>query len=91
MRFFNLVFNATNNPTDNDNIKLLSYITWHKLFSLSVSLSVSLDSIRTMNKYNDAAIDKPGATLDTKLDIRLKQCRGQRNFYITGFSLFLML
>ena len=59
--------------------------------SLSLSLSVSLDSIRTMNKYNDAAIDKPGATLDTKLDIRLKQCRGQRNFYITGFSLFLML
>ena len=60
--------------------------------SLSVSLfSLSLDSIRTMNKYNDAAIDKPGATLDTKLDIRLKQCRGQRNFYITGFSLFLML
>ena len=49
------------------------------------------DSIRTMNKYNDASLDKPGMTLDTKLDIRLKQCRGQRNFYITGFSLFLML
>ncbi|XP_019855950.1 PREDICTED: B-cell receptor-associated protein 31-like [Amphimedon queenslandica] len=65
---------------------------WKTIFFASLLILVVLfvDSIRTMNKYNDASIDKPGMTLDTKLDIRLKQCRGQRNFYITGFSLFLM-
>ena len=50
-----------------------------------------LDSIRTMVKYSDDSIEKSGQTLDAKLDFRIKQCRGQRNFYITGMSLFLML
>lgn len=50
-----------------------------------------LDSIRTMMKYPDASFEKPELSLCTQLDFRLKQCRGQRNFYITGMSLFLML
>ena len=51
-----------------------------------------LDSIRIMRKYGNELPEHPGAlTLDAKLDRRLNECRGQRNFYITGFSLFLIL
>ena len=51
--------------------------------------SLSPDSIRTMSKYSE---DLPEtATLDAKLDYLFKECRGQRNFYITGFALFLIL
>ena len=53
---------------------------------------IVLDSIRVMMKYDDKQLhERPSVTLDTKLDFRLHECRGQRNFYITGFSLFLML
>ena len=48
------------------------------------------DSIRTMRKYGDVPETKT-MTLDAKLDYRLKECRGQRNFYISGFTLFLIL
>ena len=48
------------------------------------------DSIRTMRKYGDVPETK-AMTLDAKLDYRLKECRGQRNFYISGFTLFLIL
>lgn len=50
------------------------------------------DSVRQMMKYSDTQLRKQTtATLDTKLDFRFHECKGQRNFYITGFSLFLML
>ena len=48
------------------------------------------DSIRTMMKYGELPVDS-SMTLDAKLDYRLKECRGQRNFYISGFTLFLIL
>lgn len=47
------------------------------------------DSIRTMRKY--AEVPSISMTLDAKLDYRLQECRGQRNFYISGFTLFLIL
>ena len=44
-----------------------------------------------MMKYGaELKVDK-AMTLDSKLDYRLKECRGQRNFYISGFTLFLIL
>ena len=49
------------------------------------------DSIRTMLKYASDPVDGRGITLDAKLDRLFKECRGQRNFYITGFALFLIL
>lgn len=52
------------------------------------SSSLAADSIRAMTKYGS---ETDSMTLDSKLDHRYKECRGQRNFYITGFSLFLML
>ena len=50
-----------------------------------------VDSIRTMGKYSGELPLTQGVTLDAKMDRYLKQCCGQRNFYITGFSLFLMM
>ena len=60
--------------------------------SVIVTISVSFaDSIRMMVKYGEEI--RPGAhiTLDAKIDRHLHECRGQRNFYITGFALFLIL
>ena len=51
-------------------------------------LVCTADSIRAMTKYGK---EMESQTLDSQLDQRFKECRGQRNFYITGFSLFLML
>ena len=30
-------------------------------------------------------------TLDSKIDRQLRECKGQRNYFITGFALFLVL
>lgn len=51
-----------------------------------------LDSIREMNKFHDD--DKNydvRANLETKLDHNLKRFRAQRNFYIAGMTLFLIM
>ena len=49
-----------------------------------------LDSIRQMRKY--AKPDETTiASFDSKMDRLFKECRGQRNFYITGFALFLIM
>ncbi|XP_064399515.1 B-cell receptor-associated protein 29-like isoform X2 [Halichondria panicea] len=59
---------------------------------LLVLVVLFIDSIRIMRKYGNELPEHPGAlTLDAKLDRRLNECRGQRNFYITGFALFLIL
>ena len=55
------------------------------------SLDRVTDSVRTMFKYANDPVDGHGITLDAKLDRLFKECRGQRNFYITGFALFLIL
>ena len=45
-----------------------------------------------MNKFNDKDNDYDArANLETKLDRHLKQFRAQRNFYITGMTLFLIM
>lgn len=54
-------------------------------------VTTDTDSIRTMFKYANDPVDGHGITLDAKLDRLFKECRGQRNFYITGFALFLIL
>ncbi len=57
---------------------------------MKLTIFVYTDSIRQMIKYgkSDSATLVP---LDSKLDRLLRECKGQRNFYITGFALFLML
>ena len=49
------------------------------------------DSVRTMVKYSQELPTDAHITLDSKIDRQLRECRGQRNFYITGFALFLIL
>ena len=57
-----------------------------------VIISVSFaDSIRVMVKYGKEIPPEAYPTLDAKIDHHLHECRGQRNFYITGFALFLIL
>lgn len=54
-----------------------------------------LDAIREMRKYSDdtATTDGHGhgAHLDTQMQMHMRLFRAQRNFYISGFSLFLSL
>jgi len=49
------------------------------------------DSIRQQMKYGKADDRLIKETLDTKLDRQLRECKGQRNYFITGFALFLIL
>ena len=44
-----------------------------------------------MVKYGQELPADTHVTLDSKIDRNLRECRGQRNFYITGFALFLIL
>ena len=44
-----------------------------------------------MVKYGKEFPPDARFTLDAKIDRHLRECHGQRNFYITGFALFLIL
>lgn len=54
-----------------------------------------LDAIREMRKYSDENIatdgHSHGAHLDTQMQMHMRLFRAQRNFYISGFALFLCL
>ena len=63
-----------------------------KHWTISIDNLLMTDSIREMNKFNDKDKDYDArANLETKLDRNLKQFRAQRNFYITGMTLFLIM
>jgi len=54
-----------------------------------------LDAIREMRKYSDENVatdgHSHGAHLDTQMQMHMRLFRAQRNFYISGFALFLCL
>jgi len=53
-----------------------------------------LDAIREMNKYSESNTQTEashGAHLDQQMQAHLRLFRSQRNFYISGFALFLCL
>ena len=50
-----------------------------------------LDSVRTMVTHQRELDAGNKQSLDARLDNQAKEYRGQRNFYITGFALFLIL
>jgi len=50
-----------------------------------------LDAIREMNKYSENQLHADGTHLDTQLQTHMRLFRSQRNFYISGFALFLCL
>jgi len=53
-----------------------------------------LDAIREMNKYSESQLQTEashGTHLDTQMQTHMRLFRSQRNFYISGFALFLCL
>ncbi|KAL5516480.1 hypothetical protein EMCRGX_G001819 [Ephydatia muelleri] len=56
---------------------------------LVILMVLFLDSIRTMVTHQKE-LTQGQKSLDAKLDNQAKEYRGQRNFYITGFALFLI-
>lgn len=77
-------------------IQLFAFLNpvWRVLYYaiLLLLFILFLDSIREMNKFNDKDKDYDArSNLETKLDRNLKQFRAQRNFYITGMTLFLII
>lgn len=52
-----------------------------------------LDAIREMNKYSAEQHEKTehGSHLDAQMQMHMRLFRAQRNFYISGFALFLCL
>jgi B-cell receptor-associated protein 31 len=52
------------------------------------------DAIREMKKYSEdgeASEHSHGGHLDTQIQMHMRLFRAQRNFYISGFALFLCL
>nr|CAI5864764.1 unnamed protein product [Callosobruchus analis] len=62
------------------------------LILLSILVLFLLDAIREMRKYSHTEADEQGhAHLDREMQGSMRLFRAQRNFYISGFSLFLSL
>ncbi|XP_045470300.1 B-cell receptor-associated protein 31 [Harmonia axyridis] len=59
---------------------------------LAILVLFCLDAIREMRKYSNPQGDRDGhAHLDLEMQESMRLFRAQRNFYISGFSLFLSL
>ncbi|XP_060519628.1 B-cell receptor-associated protein 31 [Cylas formicarius] len=62
------------------------------LILLAILVLFLLDAIREMNKYSNTESEEHGhAHLDKEMQGSMRLFRAQRNFYISGFSLFLSL
>ncbi|XP_065911823.1 B-cell receptor-associated protein 29-like [Dysidea avara] len=76
-------------------IKIFSFLdpVWRILYYSVLLLLVILflDSIREMNKFRGDNEYDARANLETKLDTSLKRFRAQRNFYVSGMTLFLIV
>lgn len=58
---------------------------------IHILVCCTVDSIREMNKFRGDGEYDARANLETKLDTSLKRFRAQRNFYISGMTLFLIM
>ena len=61
---------------------------------IAVLILLFLDSIREMEKYSSEELQyrKVGLShLDTQMQMQMRLFRAQRNYYIAGFALFLLL
>ncbi|XP_050293537.1 B-cell receptor-associated protein 31 isoform X2 [Anthonomus grandis grandis] len=61
------------------------------LILLGILVLFLLDAIREMRKYSNLEQDGGHAHLDREMQGSMRLFRAQRNFYISGFSLFLAL
>ena len=61
---------------------------------IAILILLFLDSIREMQKYSNEELlnRKVGLShLDTQMQMQMRLFRAQRNYYIAGFALFLLL
>ncbi len=74
-------------------MKTLGYqASWYFYFILVVLIMFLLDAVREMRKYSNFEINEHvHSHLDTEMQANMRLFRAQRNFYISGFALFLSL
>lgn len=65
--------------------------SWYFAIILFVLILFLLDAIREMRKYSSSEHSEAHTHLDAEMQINMRLFRAQRNFYISGFSLFLTL
>ncbi|XP_054266366.1 B-cell receptor-associated protein 31 [Macrosteles quadrilineatus] len=65
--------------------------SWYFAFILFVLVLFLCDAIREMRKYSSAEEAEKHAHLDAEMQVNMRLFRAQRNFYISGFALFLSL
>nr|QBH73429.1 bcr-associated protein [Eurycantha calcarata] len=58
---------------------------------LAILVLFFLDAIREMKKYSSSEVEAAHAHLDAEMQVNMRLFRAQRNFYISGFALFLAL
>lgn len=64
---------------------------WYFGCTLAILALFFLDAIREMRKYASSDVKENHGHLDAEMQNNMKLFRAQRNFYISGFSLFLWL
>lgn len=64
--------------------------SWYFAFILFVLVLFLLDAMREMRKYSSSE-QTEHAHLDAEMQVNMRLFRAQRNFYISGFALFLTL
>ena len=64
--------------------------SWYFYFLILVLILFFLDAVREMRKYSDVEHqDNTHSHMDVELQTNMRLFRAQRNFYISGFALFL--
>nr|QBH73424.1 bcr-associated protein [Carausius morosus] len=61
------------------------------LVLLAVLVLFFLDAVREMKKYSSSEVEAAHSHLDAEMQVNMRLFRAQRNFYISGFALFLSL
>ncbi|XP_014262197.1 B-cell receptor-associated protein 31 [Cimex lectularius] len=70
---------------------LRNQANWYFGFVLLILVLFLLDAIREMRKYSNKEHLDASHHLESELQISMRLFRAQRNFYISGFSLFLSI
>ncbi|XP_076759118.1 B-cell receptor-associated protein 31-like [Xylocopa sonorina] len=70
---------------------LSNQISIYFLFLIGILVLFLLDAIREMRKYSMVGEHAEHSHLDTEMQGNMRLFRAQRNFYISGFALFLSL
>lgn len=65
--------------------------SWYFAIILFILVLFLCDAIREMRKYSSSEEAEKHAHLDAEMQVNMRLFRAQRNFYISGFSLFLSL